>query len=429
MIKVITTVGTSLFENFKKKNSLIRQNCEALEGKEFSKLKDYKSEAENIKKEFLTAGNDYNASAEIKTLMKIKEEERDDLEVYFLCTDTILSNLAAQIIKEKFSKEFISKEIFSVQGLQIDDFNTYDTVGFSNLINKFKQYVKVAEQENTRLFLNLSGGYKAIIPPLTILGQIYRVPLTYIYEDSNDLIYFPSLPIHFDWSLAEEYYPYLQEITKGEQIKVDKTTKEMKELHIIKQKENEIKITPLGKIFKDYVESEMPLANNALGYFVEYKLFEYYLENIYENRFKNVTHSKRIENKNEKREIDLILKDESSGQIVTLESKSFLQVYRSNDFQKLIEQINAQIKILKEGSYNLYQYHLAIYHTKPLPDIRLKKQLSELKTMIENAFDNKIKFKAFQVRVDLNLEDRDYYKNPYQKFLSQPILIRELKNS
>lgn len=427
MKKVIITVGTSLFEKFLKRNSAIQNQYALLKEKPYSEINDYRTEIENIKESVSSFAKDYNSSAEMKTLSELKRKENEEIEIYFFCTDTILSYLSAIIHEENFKIGFVNKQVKVIEGLQIGNYEQYDSLGFSNLISSFKIIHNEAKQENSELLLAVSGGYKAILPPLTILGQIYDVQLVYIYEDSNELIYFPSLPVHFDWSLSEEFYPYLKEISGGKKINSDLSTDEMLEMHLLRKSNSGFKITPLGKIFKEYIETEMPLADNTLGFFVEYKLLEHLMENPYENRFKKIAHSKRIKHGNEEREIDLILEDESNGQIITLESKSFLQIYRNNDFVKLLEQINAQIKILKKGNYNIYEYHLSIHHTNYLEDNQIMSNLKKVKTMIEDALDKKVKFKAFSLRINLSLKNRNYFRNPYQKFLSLPIELKEIK--
>lgn len=428
MIRVITTVGTSLFENFLEQNNVIRKHYDTIKTKLFSDYDNYKSEIEFIKKQLSSFVKNQNSSAEVKTLFKIKEYEKESLEVYFLCTDSIVSKVAAESIKEALNDVISIKGIYVIDGLQIYDHTKYDTVGFPNLISKFKE-LAINNSNSDKVILNISGGYKAIIPPMVILGQIYDIQLVYIYEQSEELIYFSSLPIHFDWSLAESYYPYLQEISIGKPVPTNELITEMLEMFLIRRVKSYYKITPLGKIFKDYIESEMPIANNTMGHFVEYKLFEYFNENPYEGRFNNVKHSKKIVNGSIHREIDLIMKDESTGEIVILESKSFLQINNPENFKKFKKQFESQLEILKNGGYKLYEYHLLIHHINYFNKDKIKSNLTKLNEVIKQNFNQEVKLKVFFYRVDLRLRDRNYFKNPYQKFLSQPVKLEEIKIS
>lgn len=425
MIKVIVTVGSSLFTNYLKNNNSFKSQFETLSDLPYSSSKDYTPEIEKIRKDFNSVQKNPKLSAEINTLVKLKEEVGDQLELYAFTTDTILSKLAAEIIKEKYQDEFNFKEIKIIEGLQTADFQKFDSVGFSRLISGFKQVV-LNQSDEKETYLAVSGGYKAIIPPLTILGQIYNVQLVYIYEDSDDLIYFPSLPIHFDTSFAEQFYPHLQDIMQGKNVYENDILTEMKEFRLVRENNHKFKITALGEMFKQYIDSELPLADNTLGFFVEYKLLEYYLNRPYQDRFKSVSHSQHIEFNNNKREIDLILKDEVKNELIIVESKSFLQVLRDKDFDKLKTQIKAQLEILINGNFPVIEYHLSIHHIHSFNYNILMPNLKKIKNLIEQNGKN-IKFKADSLKVDVNLRDRNYYKNPYQKFLSHEINLKEIK--
>jgi putative CRISPR-associated protein (TIGR02619 family) len=426
MIKVIVTIGTSLFTNYLKNNNSFKSQFETLSDLPYSSRNDYTSEIEKIKKDFNSVQKNHELSAEIKTLVKLKEEMGDQLEIYAFTTDTILSKLAADIIKDKYQDEFQFRETKIIEGLQTVDFHKYDTVGFSKLISSFKQVVFKQTDKKIATYLVISGGYKAIIPPLTVLGQIYDVQLVYIYEDSDDLIHFPSLPIHFDGSLAEQFYPYLQNIVQGKQVFNKDILHEMKDFRLVKENNQKYKITAFGELFKEYIESELPLANNTLGFFVEYKLLEYYLNNPYENRFFSVSRSKYIEFNGRRKEIDLILKDEINNEIIVVESKSFLQIYRENDFEKLKNQIEGQLSILVNGNFPVVQYHLLIHHTHKLYEDMIIPNLEKIKILVEK-MGKEIQFIPVSLKVNVNLKDRSYYKNPYQKFLSGEINLKEIK--
>ncbi|MGB9762948.1 MAG: hypothetical protein ACPLW7_02930, partial [Minisyncoccia bacterium] len=101
MRKVITMVGTSLFENYidEKEDNIFKEAYED--------FKDLKVNAENLdhhseKRENIETAlnetwfrkNKQNASAEIKSLIKLKEELKEDFEIHLLYSDTALSRLA-----------------------------------------------------------------------------------------------------------------------------------------------------------------------------------------------------------------------------------------------------------------------------------------------------------------------------------------------
>jgi hypothetical protein len=266
MKKIITTVGTSIFTNFSKKEIEMAFNRKnpVKKHKDISKIhlieddglntygaeeyEDYLFEdLENsikrywlfgIKKEvnsdtWTTWKDDLNiintnASAEITSIINIAQQrEGSDFDIYLLTSDTATSWSAATLIKAFFEgyeiegKSFAKpqfyklnqdgikdmtkpitisiKEIDHVAGLTVynkdaDGKSEFETKGLFELIKKVKE---VADKNSV---LNISGGYKATIPVLTIIGQLEEIPLNYIYEDTgSSLIEIGNLPINFDW--------------------------------------------------------------------------------------------------------------------------------------------------------------------------------------------------------------------------------------
>lgn len=234
MTRVITTVGTSLFTNYKKKETRDLQEfednyCEidtAFDNLEknsmsASDITNDKFEVEIdhiktvIKRDWLLAKR-CEASAEIKSLIEIAKEE-GDLEVVLLATDTVLSVLACTLICEWFNQTYPSvkvekepnitclfvQEQHVITGLQVKDADTFKSKGFQKLLELLK------EHSNKKTIFNISGGYKAIIPFMTLYGQLKNIELRYIYEDSSDLISITKLPIDLDWAIVEALKPFL----------------------------------------------------------------------------------------------------------------------------------------------------------------------------------------------------------------------------
>jgi len=200
MKKIITMVGTSIFDNYFEYSSdkTFKNHFEALKDRQ---SKDYSNELgkiEGIKKKisfWLKETDVKNASAEIKSLIKLKENLQDDFEVYLFSSDTILGRLAGEILEEGLKKlsEFEDGRITLdiIGDLQVKDSKKFMN-GMQNLIEKtFK--ITNGYWDNT--VINITGGYKATIPYLTILAQLNGCPIYYIFEDQDALIKIPSLPL------------------------------------------------------------------------------------------------------------------------------------------------------------------------------------------------------------------------------------------
>jgi len=213
MKKIITMVGTSIFTN-RIEHNVIRTKYKELE-KEPYECWEEQLDAGNIK-ELKTATkqalkNNRNYSAEIKSILSIAKELKENVvEVYLLATDTVLSRLACELIEEWFIENNKGEPTIDVkfnekqdviEELQIENSQTFQK-GLVNLITRF---YAICGDYFDGVIINITGGYKAIIPYLTILGQVNKVPVKYIFEDTDTLIEIPFLPLIIDNDLFEKY--------------------------------------------------------------------------------------------------------------------------------------------------------------------------------------------------------------------------------
>ena len=227
MKKVITPVGISIFNNYKKYFKDKGQPCKLetplknIENQGADKWEGFKdTRIAQVHKEVLHWQVKKGASAEIKSLYKIQEQIEDSLEVYLICSETILSRLAAEIICDYFNSQPESpiRVIFDyeresrVEGLQVENRRQFEQEGIVNLVKRFNE-ITGGYTEN--VIMNITGGYKGVIPYLAILSQINNIPIYYIFEDTEELIRIPQAPINLDKGLFEKYNRVFQELSDG----------------------------------------------------------------------------------------------------------------------------------------------------------------------------------------------------------------------
>jgi putative CRISPR-associated protein (TIGR02619 family) len=223
MRKIITMVGTSLFENYLENRSNDRNFIDAYDHFKNNKIKADELDRERCRRENIEKSlresyfkNNQNASAEIKSLIKLKEELKEDFEIYLLFSDTAISHLAAEILYKVFSeykpydelKDYEVKEPIKIEGLQTWDRSVFNK-GMVNLIQTIEN-ISQGYWEN--VVINITGGYKATVPYLTILAQINKCPIYYIFEDTDALIKIPYIPIDINWGIFDKYWEYFERI-------------------------------------------------------------------------------------------------------------------------------------------------------------------------------------------------------------------------
>ncbi|MCW3488685.1 putative CRISPR-associated protein [Dethiobacter alkaliphilus] len=216
MIKVISTVGTSLFDNYlkEKDNPLIR----TLAGKPHSAWAGLSERADRIKKLFTPGIINSSASAEIKSVLKIRETlGEQETEIHLIASDTVESRLAAEIIAEVLQQQYGMPVSFAPEkdviiGLQVHQPRLFETEGVSNLIKRFEE---LAGGYYANVVLNITGGYKGLIPHLTIMAQINSVPVYYLFEHTEKLIRIPQTPLDINWGLFEKYREVFSQLAEG----------------------------------------------------------------------------------------------------------------------------------------------------------------------------------------------------------------------
>lgn len=491
--RVITTVGTSFLSNYKRmvkdtgdsKNSVNPEYLDGVEGEAYCNYKEdgekYEELREGLEKDFIKnyKRNEENkwekeeghknveCCAEIKSLKSFYDDEKkknSDLKlvVNLVATKTVASHLCADIIKEALPTFIDNVEVEAielVEGMDPNDSKKFSEKGVNSLFKVLEKITNKREEKygkgvrgNTRIgsentFVNISGGYKVLIPYLTIFTQLCGIKSIYSYENTNTVITIPSLPVQVDWAFAEAYYPFLGSPNAFGNSKPLKTLKDKK----LVRGDGKSR-TPLGEFFNNVVEKELHVSKTVMGYFFEYKLYEYYIDNPYKERYKYVRHGIEVMKNGSSIgkissmgdiicELDLLLsskkgKLEEITDYIVVEVKSIRQLDKKHGrLKKLIKQVEKQKKALGSKNATLStlptEYHLCIYTPNKREfnssSNRLKKALESIKEVVES--DNQISFKAFIMLANYQIENskrRDLARgysneNPYQQLMKDKL--------
>lgn len=351
-----------------------------------------RNELENI------GGNKIGTSAEIASIIAIQAELGQEVKVHLLSTDTILSVLAAKLIKKWFedsankaaypgvkqisftrpetSFKNNETEDYVVKDLRIDSNDDYEK-GAINLLEVLNRIT----DKNT--ILNITGGYKVIVPLLTVWAQIKKVQLKYLFNESELAkdklmpLTLGEFPLNLDWNVVEALKPILKNyilqrieplafcvnhddiafddkrqmfVSQNEMHKIPELPRTFHQvLHAIAlyklvriTEEKKIDLTALGKVF---VNSQL-LQEDMIGYEMELVLHKLFLGGLDEiellkdyciskkvidlTRFFKVidTRNKQIqlcneENRDKKEIGDMDVALEKEGTLVWVEAKAF----------------------------------------------------------------------------------------------------------
>jgi len=191
-----------------------------------------------------------------------------------------------------------------VSNLKIDAPKKFEQSGFEELINMLDSIRQ--EHQDDEVILNISGGYKALIPFLTIYAQLKSLSIKYIYENSDEVISIGNTPLDFDWEIIEQNYFALEKFgDKGDEVarltdfkeRLAEDEKAQDDLFgelddkgiIIKVDDNAVRLTNLGSLYiKTYDEKFHSGTFHRKS--LHSKLIEYMVFESFQSKYPEKTH-------------------------------------------------------------------------------------------------------------------------------------------
>ena len=457
MIKIITTVGTSIFTNYQKTEVRAKlgrkyvsidtaiQRTETLDNHEipalifyddnYDKYRVYVRELEeNISDLWFSYPDsttpNVNASAEISSILKIVEQAKESCEVHLVATDTLQSVLAAELIVkwfDKFQQKKVIKVLFQrpdntfksqkdsdyvVKDLRLRSQQDY-RIGFMNLIELLE---RVNKKEKT--ILNITGGFKGIIPIVTLFSQLYEIPLNYLYEEGlesgqDNLIILGNLPIHFDLGYIEKYVEFLE---KPEKLVENKILDRMYSLGLLYNKNLPAELSVIGKLIKNKLESDdLPFHKTTIGYLVEYKIYEYFNNNNIIFDFDKPHLGYKLSSDPDKDLEDADLWFENKSEIIIAEIKP--SGISSKEVRKKIRKIFGFLPSLTNKSVR--EFWIILYSLNN--DYDLQNWSDEVFSEVFLQEFPAIKFCVKTINISPNIIDGTRNRIKYQEFMRNPI--------
>lgn len=198
-------------------------------------------------------------SAEIKSLVKMGLGKNDT--VILLSTDTIDGKLSAEIVKWYLSQNSLCDEqciqIEVIEGLQAKDGQRFRKTGLINLFNLLIRF------EHDNVVFNPTGGFKSVVPYLSLMGMLFNKPVQYIHEDSNDVISLINIPLLIDEDIIFRVEDKLRRIENQSSISKEEWMKGL-DYHdrrfdsLIEEQEKEITLSGIGLIFWEKFKLDYP---------------------------------------------------------------------------------------------------------------------------------------------------------------------------
>ncbi|MBA3884769.1 MAG: putative CRISPR-associated protein [Acidobacteria bacterium] len=150
------------------------------------------------------------ASAETNTIRALDLGEADTLAL--LHSDTSEGCFCADALGERYRSQVVAVSVEKVGrlGYGADDF----TAGLKGLVDITLRLIREANQQHRQPVLCATGGFKAEIALLNLLGALLEIEVVYIHERHRKLVRLPRLPLRWNDEFVlrhEDFFRWIDE--------------------------------------------------------------------------------------------------------------------------------------------------------------------------------------------------------------------------
>ncbi len=220
----------------------------------FAKFAEVRPEGESLQK---------TLSAEIHSLARIGVSNTD--RVILLASETVDGQACAEAVAKYLERyyEGVLATVQSVKGLQVKDGLLFRREGVVNFVRSCLQAIHDYGAEN--VILNPTGGFKALVPYTVLVGMLKQVPCRYIFEQSEQVLELPPLPVAIDRAPFETYRSLLDRIDRETAIPRAEWDQTVQFAHramlepMVEQNGHEVTMSGVGLLFLDEIRTPTAL--------------------------------------------------------------------------------------------------------------------------------------------------------------------------
>ena len=252
MTYILTTCGLSILTNglkgiFEPKDIFLNSN---LSKEEIDKtlLDRFEEEIKKLKERIVTLDKESlkKLSAELNALLRYYKDRFNKKDYYkLLHTDTYLGQKTAEIIEYYLKSQNLNVVSYSPKDLKTSNIEEFH-ISLSDLVKDLSEELEGYRSSGYKIVFNLTGGFKGVNNFLQTMASLYANESIYIFENSNELLRIPRIPIKIDKRVFEDNINSFRALDIGIDIKKE----ELESIHktLINQIEDEYMLSPWGEI-------------------------------------------------------------------------------------------------------------------------------------------------------------------------------------
>ncbi|MFQ3568283.1 MAG: putative CRISPR-associated protein [Aggregatilineales bacterium] len=262
MLAIISTVGTTVFgqprtplnedvRKFRERRPSATELSNILNSKDFEGRAIYEQALAELSVKPVDMLR--RSVAELNAIEAIHERHnvRRGNAYYFLASETPDGMLAARVLADFCRERYEASESTAtkIDGLQVADPRKFRLTGLPYLVQTVYRFLESAKAKKLTPILNSTGGFKAAIPYLTLVGMLQGVEVSTIHETSDVLITLETLPITLDLEAIREIEDILEELDQAQEngLSYDRLARGLKLGH-----NQPIEDHPLWSLFEPY---------------------------------------------------------------------------------------------------------------------------------------------------------------------------------
>jgi len=137
----------------------------------------------------------------------------DKYALHLLVSDTDAGRYIGKVLNLYYKDQFKVVEVYPIEGLHDQDFKSFKNRGLRNLVKRVAEIIKQTQNRGYEAVINATGGFKAQISFVGLIGQTLGTPVYYMFEKFAEVIEMPPMPVSFDFSLWLEHFELLEKLS------------------------------------------------------------------------------------------------------------------------------------------------------------------------------------------------------------------------
>lgn len=201
---ILSPTGTSLLTNLAGSDrQILNKYANSKEGETPAEVKTITARYCNEINGFFLKNDTFELrrrSAELNGIFGIYDDniQSSDQDVHVLiCTDTYQGRTTANLLQQYLQQYFPTTFIYCPVQLSTKNKEVFQT-GIKTLLKWCDENLKEYRRNQYEVIFNLTGGFKSLQGYLNTIGMFYADKIVYIFEQSDDLITIPRLPIKIE---------------------------------------------------------------------------------------------------------------------------------------------------------------------------------------------------------------------------------------